>query len=61
MNIKERHKELVNKAITLRDELISMEKTFNEKKEEFLRIQGAISILEEQQIQEKSVATEPKN
>ena len=57
MNIQERHKELVNKAIALRDELINMEKKFNEKKEEFLRIQGAISILEEQQT---SVATEPK-
>jgi|TARA_B100001741_G_scaffold15808_1_gene12028 predicted nuclease with TOPRIM domain len=57
MNIQERHKELVNKAIALRDELINMEKKFNEKKEEFLRIQGAISILEEQQT---PVATEPK-
>ena len=49
MNTETRYKELVDKALKLRDELLQMEKDFNEKKEEFLRLQGAISVLEEMQ------------
>ena len=49
MNTEKRYKELVDTALKLRDELLQMEKDFNEKKEEFLRLQGAITVLEEMQ------------
>ena len=38
---------LQEKAIKLRDELISLEQQFNVKKEEFLRVQGALEALNE--------------
>lgn len=38
---------LTERATELRDELIKMEKEFNIKKEEFLRLQGAIEALSE--------------
>lgn len=40
--------EILNeKSITLRDELLQLEKEFNQKKEEFLKIQGALEALNE--------------
>jgi hypothetical protein len=38
---------LVEQATALRDELISIEQQFNQKKEQFLKIQGALEALEE--------------
>jgi hypothetical protein len=37
---------LVEKGNKLRDELLSLEKEFNTKKEEFLKIQGALEALD---------------
>lgn len=37
--------ELVKQADTLREELMELEKQFNVKKEQFLRIQGALEAL----------------
>lgn len=40
--------EILNeKSTTLRDELLQLEKEFNQKKEEFLKIQGALEALTE--------------
>lgn len=36
---------LTENATTLRDELISLEKQFNEKKEQFIKTQGALEAL----------------
>lgn len=36
---------LNQKAISLREELISLEQQFNQKREEFLRVQGALEAL----------------
>ena len=57
MDIKKRHQTLVENALKLRDELLAMEKEFNKKKEEFLRIEGAITVLEEQIAADAAVAT----
>ena len=38
---------LTEKANKLRDELISLEQQFNVKKEEFLKVQGALEALNE--------------
>ena len=38
---------LQEKAIKIRDELISLEQQFNVKKEEFLKVQGALEALNE--------------
>lgn len=57
MDIKKRHQTLVENALKLRDELLAMEKEFNKKKEEFLRIEGAITVLEEQITADAAVAT----
>lgn len=38
---------LTEKSNKLREELIELEKTFNIKKEEFLRVQGALEALSE--------------
>ncbi len=38
---------LTEKANNLRDELISLEQQFNQKKEEFLKVQGALEALNE--------------
>ena len=38
---------LKEKAIKIRDELISLEQQFNVKKEEFLKVQGALEALNE--------------
>lgn len=47
MKQKEMLETLSKKATLLRDDLIKMEKEFNAKKEEFLRVQGAIEALSE--------------
>ncbi len=38
---------LTEKATSIRDELLSLEQQFNLKKEEFLKIQGALEALSE--------------
>lgn len=38
---------LTEKATKVRDELLSLEQEFNKKKEEFLKIQGALEALQE--------------
>jgi hypothetical protein len=38
---------LMEQATSLRDELLSLEQQFNQKKEQFLKIQGALEALEE--------------
>lgn len=47
MKQKEMLNTLTQRATDLRDELIKMEKEFNIKKEEFLKLQGAIEALSE--------------
>ncbi len=44
-NTNEMIKDLTTKMHTLRDELIEMERNFNLKKEQFLKIQGALEAL----------------
>lgn len=46
---------LTQKAIQIRDDLVAIEQQFNTKKEEFLKVQGALealNILEEEQEEE---------
>lgn len=38
---------LTEKATKLREELISLEQQFNQKKEEFIKVQGALEALNE--------------
>jgi hypothetical protein len=38
---------ITEKAINLREELLNLEKEFNAKKEEFLKLQGALEALNE--------------
>lgn len=38
---------LTKKATSIREELLSLEQQFNQKKEEFLKIQGALEALNE--------------
>ena len=47
MKQKEMTETLTEKAIKLRDELLELEKQFNQKKEEFLKVQGALEALTE--------------
>lgn len=49
---------LLERATTLRDELISLEKEFNLKKEQYLKIQGALEALSELDTNASSTATE---
>ena len=49
---------LVEKATTIRNELLELEKTFNQKKEQFLKITGALEALEELDADVPSTATE---
>ena len=47
---------LTQKAIQIRDDLVAIEQQFNAKKEEFLKVQGALealNILEEEQKEEE--------
>lgn len=45
MKSEELLKNLTEQGNTIRDELLQLEKTFNEKKEQYLRISGAIEAL----------------
>lgn len=45
MTKEEMVKNLTEKAIQIRDELLSLEQQFNTKKEEFLKVQGALEAL----------------
>ena len=38
---------LTQKAVQIRDELVALEQQFNVKKEEFLKVQGALEALDE--------------
>ena len=49
-------KDLTTKMHTLRDELIEQERNFNLKKEQFLKIQGALEALTVVQDNEKGVS-----
>ena len=49
---------LVEKATAIRNELLELEKTFNQKKEQFLKITGALEALEELDADVPSTATE---
>lgn len=45
MTKEEMVKNLTKKAIQIRDELVALEQQFNTKKEEFLKVQGALEAL----------------
>lgn len=45
MTKEEMAKDLAAKAIKIRDELLALEQQFNIKKEEFLKVQGALEAL----------------
>ena len=47
MQSKEMMEQLTQRGNTLREELIKLEQEFNQKKEEFLKIQGAVEALYE--------------
>jgi hypothetical protein len=47
MDAKTMNETLLAKATELRDELIALEKDFNLKKEQYLKIQGALEALSE--------------
>ena len=49
-------KDLTTKLHTLRDELVTMEREFNMKKEQFLKIQGALEALTAVQQNSKGVS-----
>ena len=50
--------DLTERGIKVRDELVELEKKFNTKKEEFLKIQGALEALYELDKDSSSNATE---
>lgn len=50
--------DLTERGIKIRDELVEMEKNFNTKKEEFLKVQGALEALYELNKDSSSNATE---
>lgn len=50
--------DLTERGIKLRDQLVEMEKNFNTKKEEFLKVQGALEALYELDKESSSNATE---
>lgn len=50
--------QLTQRGNTLREELVKMEQEFNQKKEEFLKIQGALEALYELDRDSSSKATE---
>lgn len=47
MDAKTMNETLLTKAMELRDELIALEKDFNLKKEQYLKVQGALEALSE--------------
>jgi len=53
MTKEEMVKDLAAKAIQIRDELLALEQQFNVKKEEFLKVQGALEALSNLENEEK--------
>jgi hypothetical protein len=53
MTKEEMVKNLTQKAIQIRDELVALEQQFNTKKEEFLKVQGALEALSNLENEEK--------
>lgn len=53
MTKEEMTKTLTKKAIQIRDELLALEQEFNTKKEEFLKVQGALEALSNLENEEK--------
>ena len=49
---------LTQRATEIRDELLEMEKTFNQKKEKFLKLTGALEALDQLDTDVPSTATE---
>ena len=49
---------LTQRATEIRDELLEMEKTFNQKKEQFLKLTGALEALDQLDTDVPSTATE---
>jgi len=47
MQSKEMIEQLTQRGTAIREELVKMEQEFNQKKEEFLKIQGALEALSE--------------
>lgn len=58
MQTKKMIEDLTERGVRLRDELVEMEKSFNTKKEEFLKIQGALEALYELDKESPSNPTE---
>jgi negative regulator of replication initiation len=58
MQSKEMIEQLTQRGTSLREELVKMEQEFNQKKEEFLKIQGALEALYELDKDSSSNATE---
>lgn len=54
MNVEEMSETLTKKALALREELLKLEAEFTTKKEELLKLQGALEVLYELQRTEKS-------
>jgi|TARA_A100001234_G_scaffold221042_1_gene235599 hypothetical protein len=49
---------LTQRATEIRDELLELEKTFNQKKEQFLKLTGALEALDQLDTDVPSTATE---
>ena len=49
---------LTQRATEIRDELLELEKTFNQKKEQFLKLTGALETLDQLDADVPSTATE---
>lgn len=58
MHSQEMMEQLTQRGNTLREELIKLEQEFNQKKEEFLKIQGAVEALYELNKESSSTPTE---
>lgn len=58
MKSKEMIDQLTKRGTSLRNELVKMEQEFNQKKEEFLKIQGALEALYELDKESSSNVTE---
>ena len=58
MQSKEMIDQLTKRGTALREELVKIEQEFNQKKEEFLKIQGALEALYELERESSSTPTE---
>jgi len=58
MQSKEMIEQLTQRGTAIREELVKMEQEFNQKKEEFLKIQGALEALYELERESSSTPTE---